>query len=62
MLSHNIATVAELKTIEKEAKKEVEDALEKAKQSPQPDPSELYVHIWVKSYGADRKEVVVKLP
>ncbi|KAG0591745.1 hypothetical protein KC19_1G198500 [Ceratodon purpureus] len=67
LLSHEIATVAELKQIEKDAKKEVEDALSKAKESPSPDSEELFSNIYrksygAKSYGADRKEVVVTLP
>ncbi|KAH9557451.1 hypothetical protein CY35_07G084900 [Sphagnum magellanicum] len=67
LLSLEIASVADLKTLEKEAKSEVDEALAKAKESPQPDVSELFSHIWVKgygaeAYGADRKEVIVKLP
>jgi pyruvate dehydrogenase E1 component alpha subunit len=67
LLSLEIASVSDLKTLEKEAKSEVDEALAKAKESPQPDVSELFSHIWVKgygaeAYGADRKEVVVKLP
>ncbi|CAK9231663.1 unnamed protein product [Sphagnum troendelagicum] len=67
LLSLEIASVSDLKTLEKEAKSEVDEALAKAKESPQPDTSELFSHIWVKgygaeAYGADRKEVVVKLP
>ncbi|CAK9232899.1 unnamed protein product [Sphagnum jensenii] len=67
LLSLEIASVSDLKTLEKEAKSQVDEALAKAKESPQPDTSELFSHIWVKgygaeAYGADRKEVVVKLP
>jgi TPP-dependent pyruvate/acetoin dehydrogenase alpha subunit len=53
LLSLEIASVADLKTLEKEAKSEVDEALAKAKESPQPDVSELFSHIWVKGYGAE---------
>jgi pyruvate dehydrogenase E1 component alpha subunit len=53
LLSLEIASVSDLKTLEKEAKSEVDEALAKAKESPQPDTSELFSHIWVKGYGAE---------
>lgn len=67
VLAHNIATAAELKDIEKEAKKEVDDAIALAKESPVPDPSELFAHVYVKgfgteAFGADRKELKGVLP
>ncbi|CAM6085332.1 unnamed protein product [Calypogeia fissa] len=66
LIAQEIATVAELKNIEKEAKKTVDDALAKAKESPQPDTEELFSHVYSKSldalsYGPDRKEVMVTL-
>lgn len=67
VLANNIATAAELKDIEKEAKKEVDDAIALAKESPLPDPSELFAHVYVKgfgteAFGADRKELKGLLP
>lgn len=60
ILAKEIAAVADLKNIEKEAKREVEDAVAQAKESPQPDPSELFSNIYAKGlgvevYGCDRK-------
>lgn len=67
ILAHDISTAADLKDIEKQARKEVDDAIAKAKESPQPDPSELFTNVYVKGYGvevfgADRKEVRSVLP
>ncbi|ERN01692.1 hypothetical protein AMTRI_Chr10g4740 [Amborella trichopoda] len=67
ILGNDIATVAELKDIEKQAKKEVDEAIAKAKESPMPDPSGLFSDVYVKGYGteafgADRKEVKSVLP
>ncbi|VVA94715.1 unnamed protein product [Arabis nemorensis] len=67
LMTHDIATEKELKDMEKEIRKEVDDAVAKAKESPVPDSSELFTNIYVKdcglvSYGADRKEVKVTLP
>ncbi|XP_078445098.1 pyruvate dehydrogenase E1 component subunit alpha-1, mitochondrial-like [Wolffia australiana] len=61
ILSHDIASTAELKEIEKEIRKEVDNAIAEAKESPLPDPSELFTDIFVKGcgaevYGVDRKE------
>eukprot|EP00250_Pteridium_aquilinum_P015121 c22393_g1_i1 orf=371-1573(-) len=53
ILAKDIATVADLKNIEKEVKKEVEDAVSQAKESPQPDPSMLFSHVYVKGYGTE---------
>lgn len=66
LIAQEIVTVADLKNIEREAKKNVEDALAKAKDSPQPDPEELFSHVYSKSldalsYGPERKEVAVTL-
>eukprot|EP00245_Coleochaete_scutata_P013547 TRINITY_DN554_c0_g2_i1.p1 TRINITY_DN554_c0_g2~~TRINITY_DN554_c0_g2_i1.p1 ORF type:complete len:426 (-),score=81.90 TRINITY_DN554_c0_g2_i1:78-1292(-) len=61
LLSEEIVTPADLKTIEKEAKKMVDDVIQQAKASPQPDADELISHIYVKNplgfqvFGADRK-------
>lgn len=51
----------------KEIRKEVDDAIAQAKESPMPEPSELFTNVYVKgfgveSYGADRKEVRAVLP
>ncbi|XP_004517037.1 pyruvate dehydrogenase E1 component subunit alpha, mitochondrial [Cicer arietinum] len=67
LLSHDIATEKELKDTEKEVRKEVDEAIAKAKESPVPDPSDLFTNVYVKgygveAYGADRKEVRVTLP
>ncbi|KAL3699093.1 hypothetical protein R1sor_017115 [Riccia sorocarpa] len=66
LIAQEISTVADLKTIEKEAKKVVDDALAKAKESPLPPLEDLYSHVYAKSldtesYGADRKVATVKL-
>ncbi|CAM8881276.1 unnamed protein product [Rhodiola kirilowii] len=67
VLAHNLATEKELKDSEKEIRKEVDDAIAKAKESPLPDSSDLFTNIYVKgygvqSYGADRKELRATLP
>ncbi|TXG56386.1 hypothetical protein EZV62_017699 [Acer yangbiense] len=67
ILSHDLATEKELKDIEKEMRKRVDDAIAQAKESPMPDPSELFTNVYVKgygveSYGADRKEFRAVLP
>ncbi|KAK4842388.1 hypothetical protein QYF36_020683 [Acer negundo] len=67
ILSHDLATEKELKDIEKEMRKQVDDAIAQAKESPMPDPSELFTNVYVKgygveSYGADRKEFRGVLP
>ncbi|GAA0181799.1 dehydrogenase [Lithospermum erythrorhizon] len=67
ILAHDIATEKELKDIEKEIRKEVDEAIAKAKESPMPDSSELFTNVYskglgVESYGADRKELRAVLP
>ncbi|OAY78973.1 Pyruvate dehydrogenase E1 component subunit alpha-1, mitochondrial [Ananas comosus] len=67
ILSHDLASASELKDMEKEIRKEVDDAIAKAKEIPMPDPSELFTNVYVKGYGvesfgADRKEVRAILP
>ncbi|ONK58330.1 uncharacterized protein A4U43_C09F11100 [Asparagus officinalis] len=67
ILAHDVATAAELKDIEKQVRKEVDDAIAQAKESPMPDSSELYTNVYVKGlgaevFGADRKEVKSVLP
>ncbi|KAI4314255.1 hypothetical protein L6164_027182 [Bauhinia variegata] len=67
LLTHEIAAEKELKDIEKQVRKDVDEAIAKAKESPQPAPSELFTNVYVKglgaeSFGADRKEVRATLP
>ncbi|XP_073306753.1 pyruvate dehydrogenase E1 component subunit alpha-1, mitochondrial-like [Primulina huaijiensis] len=67
ILSHDLATEKELKDTEKEARKEVDEAVAKAKESPWPDPSELFTNVYVKDlglevFGVDRKKVRTVLP
>ncbi|KAL6335779.1 hypothetical protein AAG906_039542 [Vitis piasezkii] len=67
ILSHELSTEAELKSIEKEIRGQVDDAIARAKESPMPDPSELFTNVYVKGFGievagADRKEVRAVLP
>ncbi|KAG5067983.1 hypothetical protein JHK85_000360 [Glycine max] len=67
LLSHDIAAKKELKDIEKEVRKEVDEAIAKAKENPMPDPSDLFTIVYIKGYGvetfgADRKEVRATLP
>ncbi|XP_030553699.1 pyruvate dehydrogenase E1 component subunit alpha-1, mitochondrial [Rhodamnia argentea] len=67
LLSLDLATEKELKDIEKEVRKEVDEAIAQAKESPMPDPSELFTNVYVKGYGVesfgpDRKEVRAVLP
>ncbi|CAL9180976.1 unnamed protein product [Musa hybrid cultivar] len=67
ILSHELASASELKDIEKEVRKEVDDAVAQAKECPMPDPSELFSNVYVKGFGAetfgpDRKEVRSVLP
>ncbi|AAD39331.1 putative pyruvate dehydrogenase (acetyl-transferring) [Arabidopsis thaliana] len=67
VLSHDLATEKELKDMEKEIRKEVDDAIAKAKDCPMPEPSELFTNVYVKgfgteSFGPDRKEVKASLP
>ncbi|KAK8940113.1 hypothetical protein KSP40_PGU018023 [Platanthera guangdongensis] len=67
ILSHELSTPSELKDIEKEARKEVDDAIAQAKEMPMPDPSELFTNVYAKglgveAFGADRKELKAVLP
>uniref|UniRef100_A0A1J3J0D9 Pyruvate dehydrogenase E1 component subunit alpha n=1 Tax=Noccaea caerulescens TaxID=107243 RepID=A0A1J3J0D9_NOCCA len=67
VLAHDLATEKELKDMEKEIRKEVDDAIAKAKDCPMPEPSELFTNVYVKgfgteSFGPDRKEVKASLP
>ncbi|ONK80762.1 uncharacterized protein A4U43_C01F21460 [Asparagus officinalis] len=62
ILAHDIATVSELKDIEKQVKKEVSDAIAKAKESPMPDSSELCTNVYANASGEevfypDRKHI-----
>jgi len=49
LLENNIAKEEELTTIESEIKKEVDDAVEFAKNAPYPEPIELYTDIYTKN-------------
>ncbi|KAM7251901.1 hypothetical protein ACFE04_023784 [Oxalis oulophora] len=67
ILAHDIATEKELKDIEKEVRKEIDEVIAKAKESPMPEPHELFTNVFVKDsglelYGPDRKEVKIVLP
>ncbi|CAH1414299.1 unnamed protein product [Lactuca virosa] len=67
ILAHDIANEKELKDIEKLARKEVDEAIAKAKESPMPDETELFTNVYrkgygVESFGADRKELRATLP
>ncbi|KAF4391652.1 hypothetical protein F8388_005417 [Cannabis sativa] len=67
ILSHDIATEKDLKDTEKEVRKEVDEAIAKAKESPMPDTHELFTNIYVKDaglevFGPDRKEIRSVLP
>ncbi|GJN00166.1 hypothetical protein PR202_ga17577 [Eleusine coracana subsp. coracana] len=67
LLAHDFATAQELKDLEKEIRKEVDAAIAKAKESPMPDPSELFTNVYVndcglESFGVDRKVVRTVLP
>uniref|UniRef100_K7MRS5 Uncharacterized protein n=1 Tax=Glycine max TaxID=3847 RepID=K7MRS5_SOYBN len=53
--------------IEKEIRKEVDEAIAKAKESQMPEPSDLFTNVYVKGFGveacgADRKELRATLP
>ncbi|EFJ36226.1 hypothetical protein SELMODRAFT_404036 [Selaginella moellendorffii] len=67
LLAKEIVTVADLKNLEKQAKAEVDEAVNQAKEGGQPETHELFTHVHVKglkqlAYGPDRKEVIVPLP
>uniref|UniRef100_A0A0E0L9X9 Dehydrogenase E1 component domain-containing protein n=1 Tax=Oryza punctata TaxID=4537 RepID=A0A0E0L9X9_ORYPU len=67
LLTHDLATTQELKDMEKEIRKQVDTAIAKAKESPMPDPSELFTNVYVndcglESFGVDRKVVRTVLP
>ncbi|KAI7994069.1 hypothetical protein LOK49_LG11G01380 [Camellia lanceoleosa] len=59
--SHDLAIEKELKDMEKEIKKEVDEAIAKAKESPMPDPSELLTNVYVKGLGAEVMETNVRV-
>lgn len=66
ILEKDIASEAELKDIDKEAKQIVNDALAQAKESPPPDDSELFNNVYVnglgmQAFGADRKHTMAVL-
>ncbi|KAL5996506.1 Pyruvate dehydrogenase E1 component subunit alpha-2, mitochondrial [Asimina triloba] len=67
ILAHDLATADELKDTEKKIRKEVDDAIAKAKECSMPDPSALFNDVYVKglgveAFGPDRKEVRAVLP
>ncbi|KAJ8512805.1 hypothetical protein OPV22_003239 [Ensete ventricosum] len=49
ILSNELATASELKDIEKEIRKDVDEAIALAK-SPMPDPSELFTNVYLKRF------------
>ncbi|XP_062220549.1 pyruvate dehydrogenase E1 component subunit alpha-1, mitochondrial-like [Phragmites australis] len=51
ILAHGLATAAELKDMEKEIRKEVDDAIAKAKGSSMPDTSDLFTNVYKKGFG-----------
>ncbi|XP_073118066.1 pyruvate dehydrogenase E1 component subunit alpha-1, mitochondrial isoform X2 [Elaeis guineensis] len=53
ILTHEIASASELKDIEKEIRKKVDEAIAQFKESPMPDPSELFADVYVKGYGVE---------
>ncbi|XWS22535.1 hypothetical protein CRYUN_Cryun29cG0044800 [Craigia yunnanensis] len=57
ILSHDLASEKELKDIEKEVRKEVDDAIAQAKESPMPEPSELFTNVHVKGLGAEMRKI-----
>ncbi|KAK1270118.1 hypothetical protein QJS04_geneDACA006108 [Acorus gramineus] len=61
VLSHELATAAELKEIEKLVRKEVDEAIAQAKESPMPDPSELFTNVYVKGYGVEVNDLSMSL-
>ncbi|KAJ0962628.1 hypothetical protein J5N97_027750 [Dioscorea zingiberensis] len=65
ILSHELATASELKDFEKQVRKVVDAAIAKAKESPMPDPSELFTNVYVKGYGVEvnnKKKIVSGSP
>jgi pyruvate dehydrogenase E1 component alpha subunit len=62
ILSHELANEKELKEIEKEVRKEVDDAIAQAKESAMPDPSELFTNVYVKGFGVEVCHFVHKEP
>ncbi|XXG78766.1 hypothetical protein AAC387_Pa08g2638 [Persea americana] len=53
ILDHDLATASDLKDIEREVRKQVDEAIAQAKESPMPDPSELFTNVYVKGYGVE---------
>jgi pyruvate dehydrogenase E1 component alpha subunit len=53
LLDHDFATAQELKDMEKEMRKQVDSAIAKAKDSPMPDPSELFTNVYVNDCGLE---------
>ncbi|KAJ8623824.1 hypothetical protein MRB53_032354 [Persea americana] len=51
ILAHDLATASDLKDIEKEVSKQVDEAIAQAKESPMPDPSELFPNVYVKDWS-----------
>ncbi|KAK6116486.1 hypothetical protein DH2020_049779 [Rehmannia glutinosa] len=53
ILSHDLATEKELKDYEKEVRKEVDEAIAKAKECALPDSSELFTNVYKKGFGVE---------
>ncbi|MBA0613784.1 hypothetical protein Godav_014151 [Gossypium davidsonii] len=53
ILSHDLATEKELKDIEKEIRKEVDDAIAQAKENPLPESSELFTNVYAKGLAVE---------
>ncbi|XXG77117.1 hypothetical protein AAC387_Pa08g1341 [Persea americana] len=61
ILAHDLATASDLKDIEKEVRKQVDEAIAQAKESPMPDPSELFTNVYVKGESLEEggKEILL---
>ncbi|XP_059451497.1 pyruvate dehydrogenase E1 component subunit alpha, mitochondrial-like isoform X2 [Corylus avellana] len=53
VLSHDLATEKELKDMEKEIRKQVDEGIAQAKESPMPEPSELFSNVYAKGLGVE---------
>mmetsp|Transcript_44127 Transcript_44127/g.138648 ORF Transcript_44127/g.138648 Transcript_44127/m.138648 type:complete len:391 (-) Transcript_44127:1240-2412(-) len=62
LIEHDLATADELKALEKELRKEVQNALAEAKASPEPDASELFTNIYIAPDGSIEYPPLVRMP
>ncbi|CAK9225224.1 unnamed protein product [Sphagnum troendelagicum] len=67
ILQEEIATKEELKDLDKQIRREVEDAAAKAREAEQPRDDELFANIYKKdsgliAYGCDRKKTRIQMP